>query len=112
MKLTIAELAKILNGEFIGEGTTSLSNLAKIEEATDGDITFISNTRYLPWLYKTGASVIIIDKGLEYDKGKILFQKKIQIKDGETPDSLAQKIHKLEHIYFSQILEKYLLDKL
>ena len=48
----------------------------------------------------------------EYDKGKILFQKKIQIKDGETPDALAQKIHKLEHIYFSQILEKYLLDKL
>ena len=25
---------KILNGKFIGEGTTSLSNLAKIEEAT------------------------------------------------------------------------------
>ena len=71
MKLTIAELAKILNGEFIGEGATSLSNLAKIEEATEGDITFISNTRYLPWLYKTGASVTIIDKGLEYDKDKI-----------------------------------------
>ena len=34
MKLTIAELAKILNGKFIGEGTTSLSNLSKIEEAT------------------------------------------------------------------------------
>ena len=43
-------------------------NLAKIEEAKEGDITFISNTRYLPWLYKTGASVIIVDKGLEYDK--------------------------------------------
>ena len=71
MKLTIAKLAKILNGEFIGEGSTSLSNLAKIEEAKEGDITFISNTRYLPWLYKTGASVTIIDKGLEYDKDKI-----------------------------------------
>ena len=71
MKLTIAELAKILNGDFIGEGATSLSNLAKIEEAKEGDITFISNTRYLPWLYKTGASVTIIDKGLEYDRDKI-----------------------------------------
>ena len=71
MKSTIAELAKILNGEFIGEGSTSLSNLAKIEEAKEGDITFISNPRYLPWLYKTNASVIIIDKGLEYDHAKI-----------------------------------------
>ena len=58
----------------------------------------------------SGITIHLVDE--EYDKGKILFQKKIQIKDGETPDSLAQKIHKLEHIYFSQILEKYLLDKL
>ena len=33
MKLTIAELAKILKGEVIGDGNTSLINLAKIEEA-------------------------------------------------------------------------------
>ena len=58
----------------------------------------------------SGITIHLVDE--EYDKGKILFQKKIQIKDGETPDALAQKIHKLEHIYFSQILEKYLLDKL
>ena len=58
----------------------------------------------------SGITIHLVDE--EYDKGKILFQKKIQIKDGETPESLAQKIHKLEHIYFSQIIEKYLLDKL
>ena len=56
MKLTIAELAKILKGEVMGDGNTSLINLAKIEEAKSGDITFISNPRYLPWLYKTSAS--------------------------------------------------------
>jgi len=58
----------------------------------------------------SGITIHLVDE--EYDKGKILFQKKIQISDGETPNSLAQKIHKLEHIYFSQIIEKYLLDKL
>ena len=71
MKLTIAELAKILKGEVIGDGNTSLINLAKIEEAKSGDITFISNPKYIPWLYKTGASVVVIDKGLPYDKTKI-----------------------------------------
>tara|TARA_B100001564_G_C20586226_1_gene645626 strand:- start:55 stop:1083 length:1029 start_codon:yes stop_codon:yes gene_type:complete len=70
MKLTINELAKILKGEIFGEGSTSLTNLAKIEEAKTGDITFISNPKYLPWLYKTNASVIIIDKGLTYDNKK------------------------------------------
>tara|TARA_B100001027_G_C16161781_1_gene282926 strand:+ start:102 stop:668 length:567 start_codon:yes stop_codon:yes gene_type:complete len=58
----------------------------------------------------SGITIHLVDE--EYDKGKVLFQKKIQIKDGETADSLAQKIHKLEHIYFSQIIEKYILDKL
>jgi len=70
MKLTINELAKILKGEIFGDGSTSLTNLAKIEEAKTGDITFISNPKYLPWLYKTNASVIIIDKGLTYDNKK------------------------------------------
>ena len=57
MKLTIAELAKILKGEVIGNSDIPLTNLAKIEEAQNGDITFISNPRYLPWLYKTSASI-------------------------------------------------------
>ena len=70
MKLTINELARILKGEVFGDGSTSLTNLAKIEEAKTGDITFISNPRYLPWLYKTSASVIIIDKGLTYENKK------------------------------------------
>ena len=70
MKLTINELAGILKGEVFGDGSTSLTNLAKIEEANTGDITFISNPRYLPWLYKTNASVIIIDKGLTYENKK------------------------------------------
>ncbi len=71
MKLTINELAKILSGEVIGDGGTSLTNLAKIEEAKPGDITFVSNPRYLPWLYKTHASVVIVDNGLAYDNKKI-----------------------------------------
>jgi len=70
MKLTINELARILKGEVFGDGSTSLTNLAKIEEAKTGDVTFISNPRYLPWLYKTSASVIIIDKGLRYENKK------------------------------------------
>ena len=71
MKLTIAELAEILKGKVVGEENTPLYNLAKIEEAQKGDISFISNPKYLPWLYKTKASVVIIDSKQDYDAKKI-----------------------------------------
>ena len=71
MKLTVAGLAKILKGKFVGEGDTPLKNLSKIEDAKPGDITFISNPKYLVWLYKTDASVVIANKDLKYDHEKI-----------------------------------------
>ena len=71
MKLTIAELAEILKGKVVGEDNTQLFKLSKIEDAQKGDITFVSNPRYLPWLYKTKASVVIVDSNLEYDNKKV-----------------------------------------
>ncbi len=58
----------------------------------------------------SGITIHLVNK--EYDKGKILFQKKIKIKDNETASNLSSRIHELEHLYFPQIIEKFLLDKL
>ncbi len=41
-----------------------------------------------------------------YDAGKIIFQKKVKVELGETPESLAQKIHKLEYRHYPEIIEK------
>ena len=71
MKLTIAELAEILKGKVVGEDNTQLFKLSKIEDAQEGDITFVANPRYIPWLYKTKASVVIVDSNLEYDNKKV-----------------------------------------
>jgi len=71
MKLTIAKLAEILKGKMVGEDNTPLFKLSKIEEAQKGDVTFLSNPKYLPWLYKTKASVVIIDRNLKYDNKKV-----------------------------------------
>ena len=70
MKLTIAELADILEGKVVGEGDIPLFKPSKIEDAQIGDVTFVSNPKYIPWLYKTKASVVIIDSDLEYDDKK------------------------------------------
>ena len=44
----------------------------------------------------------------EYDSGKIIFQKKIIVDKYDTPEKLEEKIHKLEHEYFPQVIESLL----
>ena len=46
-----------------------------------------------------------------YDEGAIIFQKSVPIVPGETPDSLAAKIHKLEYQFFPRVIEDVLYSK-
>lgn len=43
-----------------------------------------------------------------YDSGEIIFQAQCQLEEGETPDTLAAKIHQLEQTHFPVIIEKVL----
>ncbi len=43
-----------------------------------------------------------------YDEGQIIFQAKCSVADNETPESLANKIHTLEHEFFPKVIEKIL----
>ena len=43
-----------------------------------------------------------------YDEGAIIFQANCTIEAGDTPTSLAQKIHALEHAHFAPTIEKLL----
>ncbi len=45
-----------------------------------------------------------------YDQGEIIFQEKCKIDFSETPETLSQKIQKLEHLYFPQILKKLISE--
>ncbi|NPD47772.1 MULTISPECIES: phosphoribosylglycinamide formyltransferase [unclassified Lentimicrobium] len=44
----------------------------------------------------------------KYDDGDIIFQKSIEIEEGEDPDSIAQKIHTLEYEYFPKVIKDLL----
>lgn len=46
-----------------------------------------------------------------YDEGAILFQKTVELDNGETPDSLAAKIHELEYTFFPKVIEDVLKSK-
>jgi phosphoribosylglycinamide formyltransferase-1 len=45
----------------------------------------------------------------EYDAGAIIFQAKCPVDSKETPESLAQKVHKLEYEHFPRVIEKVLI---
>ncbi len=57
---------------------------------------------------ETGISIHYIDEN--YDQGKMIFQKSVNIDPEDTPVTVAEKIHKLEHEWFPKVIEKILLD--
>ncbi|WBL25822.1 phosphoribosylglycinamide formyltransferase [Zunongwangia sp. HGR-M22] len=47
----------------------------------------------------------------DYDKGEHIFQAKTIIEENDSPESLASKIHELEHHHFPLVIEKILLKE-
>ncbi len=62
MQVTVAELAKILNGEIIGDPKAVVSKVAKIEEGEPGALSFLSNAKYESFLYETLSSAVIVNR--------------------------------------------------
>jgi UDP-3-O-[3-hydroxymyristoyl] glucosamine N-acyltransferase len=59
---TAAQVAEIINGKIEGDPQTSFHSFAKIEEARLGDISFMSTLKFEDELYKTTASVVVINE--------------------------------------------------
>lgn len=58
---------------------------------------------------ETGISIHLVNE--EYDKGRMLFQAKCEVSETDTPESIAQKVHQLEHLHFPKIIEHFILGK-
>jgi formyltetrahydrofolate-dependent phosphoribosylglycinamide formyltransferase len=57
----------------------------------------------------SGVTVHIVDE--EYDHGPIVRQRTIAIDEGETPETLAMKIHGIEHQIYPEVLELFADDR-
>jgi phosphoribosylglycinamide formyltransferase-1 len=44
-----------------------------------------------------------------YDEGDIIFQARCKVLPGDTPGSLAHRIHELEYFHFPRVIEKILM---
>ncbi len=91
MEFSLQEIANMISGELVGDGSLTINNVGKIEEAGAGAISFLANPRYEKFLYSTKASAVIIAKDFEPSE--------------EVPTTLI----KTEDPYsaFTQLLETY-----
>jgi len=62
--MTLRDIARLLHAEVVGDDGLEIRRVAKIEEAGEGDITFVANPKYARFLASTRASAVIVGKGL------------------------------------------------
>ncbi len=67
MKFTAEQIAGVLEGDVVGNPQAEVHTLAKIEEGTEGSITFLANPKYTPYIYTTQASITIVNRSFEPD---------------------------------------------
>jgi len=60
MALKLKDLAALLGGELVGDGECVIERVASIDRAGAGEITFVSNPKYTPFLQTTQAAAIIV----------------------------------------------------
>ena len=91
MKFKAAEIAQLLQGTVKGDANVEVSTLSKIEEGTEGTISFLANPKYEQFIYTTQASIVIVSK------------------DFVATDSISSTLIVVEDAYhaFTQLLQHY-----
>lgn len=57
---------------------------------------------------QSGITIHLVDE--HYDKGDIVFQAFCPVEPTDTPDTLAQKVHQLEHQHYPKVVEKLIKE--
>lgn len=68
MKFTAAQIAGILEGEVVGNPDAEVYKLSKIEEGSEGSLTFLANPKYINFIYSTQATITIVNNTFEPDQ--------------------------------------------
>ena len=91
MKFTATQIAGILEGEVVGNPEAVVFKLAKIEDGTEGSLTFLANPKYVNFIYTTQATITIVNN------------------DFVPENELTTTLIKVEDAYqsFSKLLEYY-----
>ena len=95
MEFKATDIAAFLNGEVVGDGNVTISNVSKIEAGRPGTLAFLANQKYENYIYSTQASVVLVNKNFE------------------PRESIQATLIKVDDAYqaFASLLELYLQEK-
>jgi len=62
MEYTANQIAQLLHGIVEGDSDIKITTLNKIEEGNPGGLAFLANPKYLPYIYDTKASIVLVNK--------------------------------------------------
>lgn len=65
MEITARQLAAMVHGTVEGDADVVINNYSKIEEATQGCLTFLANPKYTHFIYQTQASAVLVRNDFE-----------------------------------------------
>lgn len=58
---------------------------------------------------ETGISIHFVNEN--YDEGALIFQKTVKVSPEDTPETIAEKVHILEHEFFPKVIESILFPE-
>ena len=62
MEFTAEMIAGLLGGEIAGDKNAKVHTVSSIEEGKAGSLAYLINPKYEPFLYTTGATIVLVDK--------------------------------------------------
>jgi len=65
MEISLKELAALIGGTVIGNAETTVSGLGSLDDAREGQITFLSNPKLVDKIKTTAATAVILPKGID-----------------------------------------------
>jgi UDP-3-O-[3-hydroxymyristoyl] glucosamine N-acyltransferase len=65
MEFTAKQIAEFVGGRVEGNELATVRTFAKIEEGTEGALSFLSNPKYIHYIYDTRSSVVLINEDVE-----------------------------------------------
>ena len=68
MEFKAQQIAELIQGRVEGDPNATINTFAKIEEGKPGAISFLSNAKYINYIYDTESSVVLVDESLKLEK--------------------------------------------
>ena len=68
MEFTAKQIAEYVQGRVEGNENATINTFAKIEDGKEGAISFLSNPKYIHYIYETKSSIVLINEDVELEK--------------------------------------------